>query len=213
MLLYSFIIGILIKIYDEIIDNNIEINNVLFLLIQLCIIVLGILICNADMMCLVYIFYLSIMYLLNILFKFLLDNPINTYFYIICTFICIGLFIKNINKIGTKYILLNICILVYTICESFIFSEEYSIAKLIFNCTLFIIMIYSLFYQIFITDETLFINGTCIAMGYVLTWLIFKQYITNDYVNLIDTYSYIWKKLIKIFKKLKRKKLIKLRFL
>ena len=53
-------------------------------------------------------------------------------------------------------------------------------------------------------------NFIVIYIGYILTWLIFKQYITNKYVNLIDVYSYIWKKLKKIYKKLKSKKMIKL---
>ena len=133
LLVFSLIFGSLLKIYDELIDNKISINKYLFILIQLCVIISGVLICNADSLCLVYVFFLSVMYLLNIIFKFLLENPIDTYFYIISTFIFISLFIRNINKIKFEHIIINIIILILTIIESFVFSEEYSIAKLIYN--------------------------------------------------------------------------------
>ena len=206
LLVFSLIFGALLKIYDELIDNKISINKYLFILIQLCIIILGVLICNTDSLCLVYVFFLSVMYLLNIIFKFLLENPIDTYFYIISTFIIISLFIRNINKIKFEHIIINIIILILTIIESFVFSEEYSIAKLIYNFNELIFFTFFLCFNIY--TNNIFINATGIAIGYVLTWVIFKQYIVNKYINIIDIYSFIWKKLKKIYKKLKSKKMI-----
>ena len=206
LLVFSLIFGALLKIYDELIDIKISINKYLFILIQLCIIILGVLICNTDSLCLVYVFFLSVMYLLNIIFKFLLENPIDTYFYIISTFIIISLFIRNINKIKFEHIIINIIILILTIIESFVFSEEYSIAKLIYNFNELIFFTFFLCFNIY--TNNIFINATGIAIGYVLTWVIFKQYIVNKYINIIDIYSFIWKKLKKIYKKLKSKKMI-----
>ena len=140
------------------------------------------------------------MYLLNIIFKFLLENPIDTYFYIISTFIFISLFIRNINKIKFEHIIINIIILILTIIESFVFSEEYSIAKLIYNFNELIFFAFFLCFNIY--TNNIFINATGIAIGYVLTWIIFKQYIVNKYINIIDIYCFIWKKLKKMYKKL-----------
>ena len=100
-----------------------------------------------------------------------------------------------------------IYMLILTIIENYISPEEYSIFKLIYRIILLFIFIISLFINNYFFE---FNNIIITMIGYILTWIIFKQYITNKYVNLIDVYSYIWKKLKKIYKKLKSKKMIKL---
>ena len=206
MMLYSFIFGSLVKLYDEIIDNKIKINTYLLYLIQICIIILGVLICNVDIYNMCYLCLISLIYLLNIYFKFLYDNPIDTYFYIISTFIFIGLFIKNINLVNIKHIFIAIILIIITFIEGYLYSEEYSIFKLISRTNLLISFLLILIFNVF----NVLNNFIVIYIGYILTWLIFKQYITNKYVNLIDVYSYIWKKIKKLYKKLKSKKMIKL---
>ena len=206
-LLFSFIFGSLVKAYDEIVDNNLKINIYLLYLLQICIIILSILLCNVDILTTFFLSSLSLLYFLNIYFNFLMDKPLDTYFYIICAFICIGLFIKNINKISFKYIIMIIYMLILTIIENYISPEEYSIFKLIYRIILLFIFIISLFINNYFFE---FNNIIITMIGYILTWIIFKQYITNKYVNLIDVYSYIWKKLKKIYKKLKTRKMIKL---
>ena len=204
IILYPFLFGSLMTIYDEIIDNKIEINIFLLYLIQLCLFLFAFITCNQDIICLIYFSFLSTMYLLNIIFNFLLYNPIDTYFFIICSFFCIGLFIKNINKINIKYIIINIFLLILTIIESYVYHEEYSYFKLISRTygLIYLLFIVCLFFLNII--DNIFIFIVFFGIGQCLMWLISKQYFTNKYVNLLNLHNYIWKKIKKTRKKLKK---------
>ena len=58
----SIILGSLFKSYDEIVDNNLKINIYLLYLLQICIIILSILLCNVDILTTFFLSSLSLLY-------------------------------------------------------------------------------------------------------------------------------------------------------
>ena len=69
IIINSIIFGILLKIYDEIEDCNIYINNYIYLFIQITLIISLIIVCYNDKYILIFFTCLSILYLTNIFLK------------------------------------------------------------------------------------------------------------------------------------------------
>lgn len=217
IIINSIIFGILLKIYDEIEDCNIYINNYIYLFIQITLIISLIIVCYNDKYILIFFTCLSILYLTNIFLKLSIyknNDPIENIYWKFFILIILIIFCLRIKYIKFDYLTIIITGILFcsTIWENYYCKEEYSIYKLIGRILHILFLFFELLILIFFKSDV-YLLFIITFISYFITWVIFKQYITNKYINLIHAYSYIlsyiWKKIKKLYKKLKSKKLIK----
>ena len=222
----SIILGIIVKAYDEIVDNNLKINKYYIIALQFSMIFLSfylyfndalfMLICTLGYYCA----YIYDYILLNNKASNTTQLAMNDTFWHFYAILLVPMIIFNYNNILNinidiiKIIILFLVIItVFTICliEAYFFPEENSSIKILIRC-LFIL------FNIIILSFTLYFNSyfyNCISLyisfwiGYITTFVIFKQYIIpGSNIHISDTLIYIWKKLKNknLQKKLKRKR-------
>jgi hypothetical protein len=218
----SFLLGILIKLYDEIVDNNlISIYN---LLIQISIVLLSLYIFKQNILFMVYALILfcfdyicDYIYINNKIIDItqIAMNNIFWYFYTILLLFLFFMYHKNIHiNFNTKtytYILVVSFSVIILFIEAYLFSEESSNIKILIRIIYFFVYIFTTLFTIYFKSY-FYITVPLTQLfwvGYLLTFIIFKQYIIpNSSINIIGTLTYIWKKLKskKLQQKLKEKK-------
>ena len=222
----SLILGSLFKLYDEIVDNNLKINKEYIVILQISIVFLSFYLYHKDSLFMVFCiiaYYSAYIYDYILLNNNVIDHTqiaMNDSFWHLYAIVLIPIFIFNYKNIITyNYINIKTNTFILTFCigfilcllEAYLFPEETSSAKIIFRilcllffcCSLFIILYFKSYFYIAIPLIYLFWTG------YFATSIIFKQYIISDSsINILDTLTYIWKKLKskKLKEKLKKKR-------
>lgn len=137
--IYAILLGICIKLYDDIIDLKLNINNIILESIKHFIILFTVLLSYND-------FPLSVGLLLLIILNPGIDTDYWKGFLPILLFLCIISYKSSINILGPILLLIPFCIIAYI--EDKLFIKEISIYKLIARLFGFVTLLFILPYNI-----------------------------------------------------------------
>tara|TARA_B110000208_G_scaffold161876_1_gene197793 strand:- start:1345 stop:1959 length:615 start_codon:yes stop_codon:yes gene_type:complete len=196
----SFMLGVLIKLYDEITDNNITIKKSNINIIKLSTVILYTYIGLKYPLIIIYTFFLFIASYIctSKIFKSTssngkelkeMDDPYWTQLFNYTLLLIIIILVKNKNKILDirinnkiiNFIILIIQTIILIVVEFYFVTEEYSNQKMairkmfVICCLLLLIFAYN-FRHLFYYEVVLFANMW--FLGYFITWIIVKQNIS-----------------------------------